>query len=74
MIGWLNVMMQGAGDQCIVEGETEFLIPTYPFHVYNNISFEAKRVWFFKSVDKLGSFIIAPVGLFARFSIYFPIP
>ncbi|XP_031744080.1 uncharacterized protein LOC116404776 [Cucumis sativus] len=65
---------EGAGDQCIVEGETEFLIPTYPFHVYNNISFEAKRVWFFKSVDKLGSFIIAPVGLFARFSIYFPIP
>ncbi|KAL0538095.1 hypothetical protein IC582_027091 [Cucumis melo] len=64
---------EGAGE-CIAEGKTEFLIPTYPFHVFNNIGFQSKRVWLFKSVDKLGTFIIAPVGLFAQFAIYYPVP
>uniref|UniRef100_A0A9I9EL33 Uncharacterized protein n=1 Tax=Cucumis melo TaxID=3656 RepID=A0A9I9EL33_CUCME len=72
---WLAdvMMLQGAGE-CIAEGKTEFLIPTYPFHVFNNIGFQSKRVWLFKSVDKLGTFIIAPVGLFAQFAIYYPVP
>ncbi|KGN45635.1 hypothetical protein Csa_005498 [Cucumis sativus] len=66
------------GGECIMEGVgkgkgTEFLIPIYPTHVFYNITFRAKRVWLFKSIDKLGTFIVAPVGLFARFVIYFPL-
>ncbi|KAL0551322.1 hypothetical protein IC582_010408 [Cucumis melo] len=64
--------------ECIIEGvgkgpAVEFLIPVYPTHVYYNITFQAQRVWLFKSVDKCGTFIIAPVGLFAQFAIYFPL-
>ncbi|XP_038906674.1 uncharacterized protein LOC120092605 [Benincasa hispida] len=66
------------GGECIIEGVgkgavTEFLIPVYPMNVFYNITFQAERIWLFKSSDNRGTVIIAPVGLFAQFIIYFPL-
>lgn len=47
------------GGECIIGGVgkgavTEFLIPIYPTHIFYNISFQAERVWLFKSSDNRG--------------------
>ncbi|XP_023006673.1 uncharacterized protein LOC111499328 [Cucurbita maxima] len=72
-----ELILDKAKGECIIEGvaeevQTEFLIPLYPWHIFYNMTFHSKRIWLFKTFDK-STLIIAPVGLYAQYSIFFPL-
>ncbi|CAK9328869.1 unnamed protein product [Citrullus colocynthis] len=73
-----EIVFEREQGECIIGGirqgvNTEFHFPIYPSHIFYNITFQSERVWFFKTTDGRGTLIVAPVGLFAQFVIYFPL-
>lgn len=71
---WLDDVVQER--KCIIGGlaagdEIQFLIP-FSFHsFYFELTNWSKRIWLFKSTNSW-SMITAPIGLYVRYSIYFP--
>lgn len=62
--------------ECIIGGlakgeEIRFFVYLNPIIFFRDLANQSKRIWLFKSPNSF-SIIVAPIGLYAQFCVYFP--
>ncbi|KGN45641.1 hypothetical protein Csa_005727 [Cucumis sativus] len=63
-------------DECIIGGvadeeESRFFVYLNPKILFRDLANKSERIWMFKSPNSY-SIIVAPIGLYAQFCVYFP--